>query len=210
MKLKAEVVLGFQLVSRHRAPRLAAALTLVLAVAMSLARSSASTPACPPLVLSLVGGLSAIACSRPLAHGAALGSARLAAAPGWMVAGGRFIGAMLFIAPLVLFISVVTGHTTFGFAIWRAEVYAGAIGMTTVGLSPLVGASAASGIGLGLVALGVMGSPLTVAAVPWLDQMFAPARHLEPSFGVAGMVLSSAVGLGLAAWAVSRRRSPGA
>ncbi|MBI2616239.1 MAG: hypothetical protein HYW52_11315, partial [Gemmatimonadetes bacterium] len=97
---KAEVVFGLQLVTRHRAPRLAA--LLGLGVAALAAASEPSPERVARVVLLVAGTLAAVSASRLLSPGPALAAARMVVAPWWLVPTGRLAGALCVLGPVTV------------------------------------------------------------------------------------------------------------
>lgn len=143
LAFKAEVVLAIQLVTRHRAPRLAALLALVVVV--MLARET--TAAAAPTLLLVAGSLAVAGASRLLAPGPALGAARRAPAPWWMVPCGRLVGLFLLVGAGVVVAGAIlySGEPARGMrALVVSTGFGTAVGAVTLALAPRVGASAAA------------------------------------------------------------------
>ncbi|HWP36173.1 MAG TPA: hypothetical protein VNL18_01345 [Gemmatimonadales bacterium] len=152
LAFKADVVLGAQLVSRHRAPRLAALLALALLVATVADRP---TPAATrvPLACVVVGVLTAVGASRVFAPGGALAAARAAAGHWWIAPAGRLLGALAVIMPIGLAgasLLVVPGIPSS--AVPRLSgillLYGAVTAAFTAAWTPLVGSSVAAATGL--------------------------------------------------------------
>ncbi|MFQ5702696.1 MAG: hypothetical protein ACE5HT_01585 [Gemmatimonadales bacterium] len=150
---KAEIVLGAHLVIRHRAPRLAALLCLVILGLVVVRGIAAGDPAEADVVLLVAGTLTAVGASRLLAPGAALAGARASGSSWWLIAAGRIVGLLLIALPLVAISAVVVGGVSrHGVAAGRlgsiAMTYAAAVAGAVVAITPLVGSSAAAAVGL--------------------------------------------------------------
>lgn len=234
LKLKAEAVLAVQLVSRHRATRLAVLLVLLLIAAVA-AGEAASAGGRIRVVLVAAGTLGAVAGSRLLAPGGALAAARMSAADWWLAPTGRLLGAVCIVAP-VGFVGVVallapraplTAHLATGAV---TGVYALAVLATTAALAPAWGASAAAALGFFGAWLGpvppsdvyalfapvpLLQHPLVlgwnVLPLPW-----RAARWIEDGTAGDGLLLIGWIALGIlaATWSTSRyyraERDPGA
>ena len=96
---KAEMVLGYQLVSRHRAPRFVLVLLVVFVVIQPIAPRLGEAAVPGGLLLPVAGTLAAVASSRLFAHGPALWAARSASGVTGIVVAGRFAGAMIVVVP---------------------------------------------------------------------------------------------------------------
>lgn len=223
-KLKAEVVLAVQLVSRHRAARLAALLVLLLIAAVA-ASEGASVDGRMRVVLVATGTFAAVAGSRLLAPGGALTAARMSAADWWLAPVGRLIGAASVVLPLTLIGVVVllaprsplTAHLEMGAV---ASVYAASVIAGTAALAPAVGASAAAALGFFAAWFGPMppsdvyalfsAAPLlqrplvlgwNILPLPW-----RAARWIENGNASDALLLIAWIVLGIlaAAWSASR------
>lgn len=149
LRLKAEVVLGVQLVSRHRAVRLAATLLLLMTVAIA---SSARSVGKHALILLMAGMLSAVAGSRLLAPGGALTALRMTAARWWMAPLGRSIGAGVVVYPLVLvpIVVLIAPHASAPLmlkTLATVTLYTVCMITCVAALTPGTGASTAAAIG---------------------------------------------------------------
>lgn len=225
---KAEVVLGLQLVTRHRAPRLVALLSLAIA---GLAATSGPSPERGAhLVLLAAGTLAAVAGSRLLSPGPALAAARMVVAPCWMVPAGRLGGVLCVVGPFVLGMGLALatasphGAPVVG-PVAVALAYAGCVGACTMAVAPLWGASAAASVGF-LSAWFGLAPPSTMAAwsagwpplqrvVLWvwnvLPLPWRAARWLAQG-GLGDPLLLTAwtvLGLGVAALHLAGPRPPG-
>lgn len=213
--LKAEIILAIQLVTRHRAFRMTAALC-------GLALLGNRVAAARPLesAWAVAGALGAVAGSRVLSRGAALASARLAAAPFRSVA-GRFIGVMAVIAPLTAVGAAVAG-TPMPLGVSR-EVgvgvgYAAVLTAVAMGGTGMVGASSAATFGVfaawvGQLPPGAWSEQLGAAgglalgawsALPMAWRVAAAASGDPASFRV--LAAWGMLGLGGAVLGVARRR----
>lgn len=219
LALKAEALLGLHLVTRHRAPRLAAALGLALGAA-SAASGSGATGA--RSVLLIASTVAVVGASRLLAPGPALAAARMVAARWWVVPVGRLAGALSAVGPFALGIAgLVLGPHQSGFwrVAWIAGGYAVVLMACTMALVPGLGASAAATLAFVMVWLGGV-PPSAVSAVlqPWpvvqgfgvwvWDLLPLPWRAMRWLGGgpVADPLLLmawAAVGVALTGWQVS-------
>jgi hypothetical protein len=171
---KAEVVLASQLVLRHRTPRLAGFLVLVLtALWFVRSKEDATLPPDSRTVLLIAGTLAAAAGSRLAAPGGALACAYRVAGPWWMVPVGRTIGSMLVTLPLVFVgvlvlgapISALSGLC--GLAIVTL-VYTAVTTSCVLGCTPMLGSSAAATLGLAGTWFGAIPpSAVHVALAKW-------------------------------------------
>lgn len=156
---KAEAVLAVHLVIRHRTPRLAALLLLVVVLSTVL-RSHATEGVAHGLwsLLLVCGTLAAVSGSRLMAPGAALSAAYRAAAPWWLVPAGRLAGAMLVVLPVVGVTTIAMGPSqgrgTEVPVLLVSCVYTGAVASTVAAATPVAGSSAAAALGLLLAWLG--------------------------------------------------------
>jgi len=157
---KAEAVLAVHLVIRHRTPRLAALLLLVVVLSTVL-RSQATDGAARSLenLLLVCGTLAAVSGSRLLAPGAALSAAYRVAARWWLVPAGRLAGAMLVVLPVVGVTTIAMGPsqgrgTGVVSVLLASCVYTGAVASTVTAATPVAGSSAAAALGLLLAWLG--------------------------------------------------------
>ena len=216
---KAEVILGLQLVTRHRTVRLAA--WLAVGVTAATAASAPSVDRVAHVMLWIGGTLAALAGSRLLASGPALAAARIVVAPWWLPPAGRLLGALCAAVPAMLGAGVALLAASHGAApVARmagvTTVYAGALAAEVMALAPQVGATGAAGFGILAVWLGAA-SPPTVAELlagwPVVAHLVAwawaalplPWRALrwlaEPRFADPALLLSwASLGIGLAGW----------
>lgn len=224
LKLKAEAVLAVQLVSRHRATRLAVLLVLLLIAAVA-AGEGASAAGRIRIVLVAAGTLGAVAGSRLLAPGGALAAARMSAADWWLAPLGRLLGAACAVVPVVLVAVVVlvsphaprTAHPGVAAV---AAVYAASVLATTAALAPAWGASAAAALGFFAAWFGLL-RPSDVydlsAAVPFFQRPLVlgwnvlplpwrAARWIEDGNASDALMLFAWIVLGVvtAAWSASR------
>jgi hypothetical protein len=160
LAFKAEVVLAVQLITRHRAPRLAMFLAVSLVVMLLAADPASASLNSLRRTLALIGGaLSAVGASRLFAQGGALASVRQTASPWLQPAAGRLAGLLALIA-LGLFgaSSVVLGvRWGVGEAVRSGAmllVYCGGVAASVMALTPVVGASSAAALGLVAAMLG--------------------------------------------------------
>lgn len=141
---KAEVVLAVQLITRHRAPRLAAFLALIVVLALAL---GASDEAAGRALLLVAGTLGVAAASRILAPGAALASARRTAAAWWVVPCGRLGGVFLHVGAAVVVAGAILyqGEPAGGAGALVVSAGFGTVaGAVTLALAPRIGSSAAA------------------------------------------------------------------
>lgn len=164
LAFKAEVVLGFLLVSRHRAPRAIAVLGIVLALAVGAAPRPA--PESHVAWLSIAGVVAAVLCSRLLARGATLESVRQAVVDPKLAVTGRFLGGMLLVVPLVVGVGLVIGKGGGPGDFAEAVRYAVAIGAVTACVTAVAGASGAAIGGLTVV---LVGAALASGRYPGVD-----------------------------------------
>lgn len=224
---KAEVVFGLQLVTRHRAPRLAALLGLGLAALA--AASEPSTERVARVTLLVAGMLTAVSASRLLSPGPAFAAARMVSAPWWLVPSGRLAGALSGIGPATLGIALALtlaspqGASVAG-PVAVALAYAGCLGACTMAMAPWWGASAAASLGFLGVWFGLAPpSAMAVLFAGWLPLQrtavwlwhvlplpWRALRWLESGgLGDALMLLAWAfAGLGLAALRLAGPREP--
>ena len=157
--LKAEMVLGAYLVLRNRSVRLAAALALVVAV-LALTRHLGNTTFGPPqnTVFLIAGTLAALSGARLLAPGPALAASRRVAAVWWLIPFGRLSGAMVVVVPVSIAAALSLGLASAGvhWATLGVTAYSTATAALVLFLSPVVGASAASAIGVATVWVGMV------------------------------------------------------
>jgi len=164
---KAEVVFGVQLVTRHRAPRLAA--LLGLGIAALAAASEPSPERVARVVLLIAGTLAAVSASRLLSPGPALAAARIVVAPWWLVPTGRLAGALCVVAPvtagmgLALATASSQGAPVLG-PVAVALAYSACVAACTMAVAPWWGASAAASVGFLGVWFGVA-PPSAMAAL---------------------------------------------
>jgi hypothetical protein len=167
LALKAEVILGLHLVTRHRAVRLAA--LLATAIAATAASSDPSADRVGRVMVLIGAMLAAVAGARLLAPGAALRAARMVVSPVWLAPLGRVLGAMCVIVPAVFGAGLALmasshGAVPFGRFAGIAVVYALAVTTTVMALAPAIGASSAASLGFLAVWVGVV-PPSAVAAL---------------------------------------------
>lgn len=152
LALKADVVLGAQLVSRHRAPRLAALLVLSLLVAAAGHRPAPGAVRVP-MACVVVGILAAVGASRLFAPGGAVAAARAGAGKWWIAPVGRLLGGLAVVLPLGLAGAALLALPGAGTdAMPRLSgilsLYGAATAAVTAAAAPLIGSSAAAAIGL--------------------------------------------------------------
>ena len=146
--LKAEVILAIQLVTRHQAPRPVLLLVACLAL-ITLRGGPAVTPAAVQRTLLLAAGLlGAVAGSRLLARGGALGAARQAGTWSAVPVVGRTAGALILIGPVLLLICFGLAPESRVMPVLLVALLFGAVQVTlAMALAPAIGASAAAAIG---------------------------------------------------------------
>ncbi|MBI4501622.1 MAG: hypothetical protein HY700_10705 [Gemmatimonadetes bacterium] len=177
LAFKAEVVLAFQLILRHRAPRLALLLAGSLMLIAFAGDPASRDSGVRERTMALVAGvLAAVAASRLLAAGAPLWSVRRTASPWLLAPAGRLAAAVLFAAvPVVIATLVIRSADWFlgGALVTAAKltVYAAAVAACTMALTPLIGASAAATMGLLGASLGAI--PPSAIAVTLEHRPFA-------------------------------------
>ena len=220
---KAEMVLGFQLVSRHRAPRFAGVMSVFFLVAVVAGRPFGAGMVWPWLALPVAGTFAAVAGSRLLAHGAALWAARSVCEVPAIAVAGRFAGGMVVIAPVAaVIVMAVTGPSQssdpaiqIGFGVLFAAAMAG----VTMAVTPVLGASVASVVGVMTAWSGVLASEVFAASSPWSRASgwlphttallgISPVQELPVAAALALSTVWVGICLGLATWLVSRRRVP--
>jgi len=218
--LKAEMALGYQLVSRHRAPRFAAALSAAFLV-VSAAAGPLDTAAYRGLLAPVAATVAAVAASRVLAQGAVLGAARHAPCVPLLVVAGRFAGVMVIVGPaaVVLGALLLAGlppmevMSRIGLAVLCASAAAG----VAMAMTPSWGASVGSAAGL----MAAWGSQLpslagadaagsSVAGVVLLLASSFPGNADRSALVTlvhgAGWMVGT---LTFTTWSISRRRAPG-
>src|SRR5574341_1299701 len=220
LALKAEVLLGLHLVTRHRALRLAAVLGLALVAGAAVSRSGHTSPRSVLLVGSTVAVVGA---SRLLARGPALAAARMVAARWWVVPVGRLVGALCAVVPSVLGVAALMvgphGETGLWRIAWVTGGYAVALIACTMALAPNLGASPAATLACFAVWLGgvppsavsgVLGPwPLVQRCAIWLWNLLPlPWRALRwlaggPATAPLLLMAWAAIGITLAGWQIS-------
>jgi hypothetical protein len=222
---KAEVVLGALLVIRHRTPRLAALLTLVVVVSsLMVGGGSRGLEQSQWVVFVVTGSLVAVSASRLLAPGPAMAAGYRVAASWWLVPSARLIGALFVTLPLVACAALVLGQPSgAGFGAIKViavtGVYAAALAALVLALTPAVGASAGAAIGFVAAWFGMLPPsaishaferwPIVqrVLVVAWnsLPLGWRATRLLESGTYGDGMLLLGwlLVGVATAAWAVT-------
>jgi hypothetical protein len=155
LALKAEVVLAWQLVTRHRAPRFGLLLAMTMIGLWLMDRDQHAELDRRRTMLLMAGILASVTGSRVLSRGAVLSSARRTTAPTWAAPVGRLGGALMVaalpigIAAGILDLSPSRG--TFEPALLPSVlIYMAAIASWVMAITPVAGAS--SGAAFGLVA----------------------------------------------------------
>jgi hypothetical protein len=184
LALKAEALLGLQLVTRHRAPRLTAVLGLALMTGAALLPSGQTSNRSVLLVGST---LAVVGASRLLAGGPALAAARMVAARWWLVPVGRLLGALCAVVPFALGAAALMvgphGGSGLGRMAWVTCGYAVALIACTMALASMLGASAAATSACFAVWLGVVPPPAVSEALgswPLLRQAAAWTWNVLP------------------------------
>lgn len=173
LAFKAEVVIGVLLVVRHRTPRLAALLVLVVVTSTLAAGREVTAAHSVWLSLVVTGLLGAVAASRLLAPGANLAAGYRVASPWWLVPSGRLAGGLLALLPVVTGVALLLGAvglTTQGSVRLSALIicYAATSSSLVLALTPVIGASAAAAIGFLLAWFGtVPPSAVALAVERW-------------------------------------------
>lgn len=223
LAVKAEVLFGLALVTRHRAPRLAALLALAI---VATAATTEPTPQATANAVVLIGAiLAAIAASRLISPGPAFGAARMTVSPWWVAPAGRLLGALIAVLPVCLaaglgLAAVAAGHVAMPRLMAVTSVYATAMAACTMAASAFLGASAAATLGF-LAAFFGVAPPSEMAALlagwpavqhvvlwlwnllplPWRAQRWlAGGAWSDPSM----LALWAAIGLAVAGWSLSR------
>jgi hypothetical protein len=225
LALKAEVVLAWQLTTRHRAPRIALLMFFLLIGLLVVEHAQPTGPGRRDSVLIMAGVLSSVGSSRLLSRGAALESVKRIAAPGWLPLIGRLCGMLLFaVLPVAGAVTVTAGDS--GKIICQLVMlatYIGALGSWVMVLTPLFGASGAAGAGLMVSLVGRL-TPEDVSSLfsqtPTLARMVASAWSVFPLAWHVSQSLQSeatnawflfaswtALGLAMAAWISGRATS---
>lgn len=149
LRLKAEVAFGMQLVLRHRAPRFVA---FLVALVVLLVRHGGGSPERLSRTLLLAAGTLAVAgASRVFAPGSALAAARRVAEPWWLAPCGRLAGVLLVVLAGTAAAAAVLYAEDVGAALTVLAVcllFAAAVAALTAALTPLVGASSATALGV--------------------------------------------------------------
>jgi hypothetical protein len=224
LALKADVVLGAQLVSRHRAPRLAALLVLALLVAAA-GHEPAPGAVRVPMACVIVGVLSTVSASRLFAPGGAVAAARAGASPWWIAPAGRLLGALAVVLPLglagaALLVLPGAGGDTMPRLSGILSLYGAATAAVTAAAAPLVGSSASAAVGLTAAWVGALppsglatvlaGWPFVARPLVWLWNVlplpWRAIRWFQKGGAEDPILLTAWVAMGVlaAAWAVGR------
>ncbi|UCD24724.1 MAG: hypothetical protein JSW51_02060, partial [Gemmatimonadota bacterium] len=153
LAVKAEIVLGVLLVLRHRTPRLAAVLVIVVVATSLLAGGDNDGPAqLQWVVFVIAGSLVAVSASRVLAPGAALSAAYRVGAAWWLVPSARLSGALCVPLLIVVGVTLVMDHSAGGVSsagrmVCVIGLYATALAALVMALTAVLGASAGAAIG---------------------------------------------------------------
>ncbi len=223
LAVKAEVLFGLALVTRHRAPRLAALLALAI---VATAAATEPTPRAIANAVLLIGAiLAAIAASRLISPGPAFGAARMTVSPWWVAPAGRLLGALVAVLPVCLvaalgLAALGAGHVGMARLMAVASVYATTMAACTMAASAFMGASAAATLGF-LAAFFGVAPPSEMAAVlagwppvqhvvvwlwnllplPWRAQRWwAGGAWSDPLM----LALWAGIGVAVAGWSLSR------
>lgn len=174
---KAEVVFGLQLVSRHRAARLAA--LLALGVAGLAASSQPSPERVSRVVLFVAATLAAVSASRLLSPGPAFAAGRMVVAPWWLVPVGRLVGAMCVVGPMTIGVALALAAASTQTAPLAGPVavacgYAVCLAACVMGVTPYWGASGTAAVGF----LGVLLGASPPSAIAMLFAGWGPFQHI--------------------------------
>ncbi|MBI4419762.1 MAG: hypothetical protein HY560_02980 [Gemmatimonadetes bacterium] len=226
LALKSEIMFGLQLVTRHRAPRLAGLLAAsVTVLLLTGGASEAALPARQRALLWLAGILAGVAGSRLLSHGGPLAAARRVASPWLLVPAGRLLGFVTVAGPLFgatsgILIGSRWGIGPAGLTAVAMIVQAAATAALVMALSPAIGASGAAGLGLVAAFFGGL-APSSIAAalatwpvargpavmlwntlpLPWRAlRWLAEGTGSDPAF----LALWVLAGLAASAWTIER------
>jgi len=223
LAVKAEVLFGLALVTRHRAPRLAA--LLALAIVATAATTEPGPGAVGNAVLLIGAILAAIAASRLISPGPAFAAARMTVSDWWVAPAGRLLGALIAVLPVCLvaglaLAAVAAGHVAMARLMAVVTVYAATMAACTMAASAFMGASAAATLGF-LAAFFGVAPPSEMAALlaawppaqhtvvwlwnllplPWRAQRWlAGGAWSDPLM----LGLWAAIGLAVAGWSLSR------
>jgi hypothetical protein len=174
LAFKAEIVLGLQLVLRHRAPRVALLLAATLVVLILAGSTRESTLSMRQQTIVLIAGvLATVAGSRVLVMGAPLSSVRSTASPWLLAPTGRLVAVVLFTSVPVLAAALIAigarGSVLSAIRVAaQATLFATAVAGPVMALTPLAGASAAAGLGLLAVLFGaVPPSEISAGLASW-------------------------------------------
>jgi hypothetical protein len=173
LAFQAEVALGALLVVRHRTPRLASMLVILLVAATLMTVQEVTTTKCVWLSLVAAGSLAAVAGSRLLAPGANLVAGCRIGSPWWLVPSGRLVGGLLALFPVVAAVGLVLGAAGLSpRGSLRLSVlivcYSATSASLIMALAPGVGASAAAAVGFLLAWFGtVPPSAVALAVDQW-------------------------------------------
>ena len=224
LAVKAQAVFAMLVTTRHRAVRMAIALTTAI-VLFEAVTAGVGHSQMGGSVLVVGGWLSAVAASRILSPGAALDAARRVAGPWWLAPAGRLLGTMALVVPVTW---VTAALLTSGSGAWPdlvrtcvgAALYVSALAALVMALTPLWGATAAGTLGLMLAVLGVVPpSEMAQLTVTWplvqrpvvLMWNWLPlgwrAAHWMRYGGVrhvAILALWVGAGVALASWTIAR------
>jgi len=147
------MVLAWQLITRHRAPRLALVLVATLVALLKVERDPLTLAARQHGLVLIAGILSSIAASRLTSRGAALGSIRRVSSAWWVPTMGRLCGALCFVLlPVVLAAGILLPVSSLFSELPPLLAitlpYLAVMSSLVMALTPMVGASAGATVGL--------------------------------------------------------------
>jgi hypothetical protein len=229
LAFKAEAVLGFRLVARHRAPRLAVLMAVCLVVLLGTEDGSQVTLEMTRRAILLIGGiLTAVGGSRLFAHGGPVAAFRQTASPRLLAPAGRLSGSLLFVTPLLLATAIGLTGARWGIleafrSAGMATLYGAALAAVVMAGTPLIGASGSAALGLVATVAGaalpsqvravLQGWPIArvllvacweVLPLPWrAARWFVEGGVSDPAWLIFWLLL----GLTMAGWTAAR---PGA
>ena len=194
MVIKAEIVMGAHLVTRHRSTRFAVGMAGATVIIFSVVSPTTPPFYIPELAWLVSGALAAVVFSRPLARGAPLALARQAPVPAWVVVGGRYAGAWLVLGPVVALLAVAGPPAASAelALVVSGVAYAAGVGVATMIVTAVAGASTATWFGL-----------VALVAVPGFFEVPIVDRDRVRLAAYVGWI---GVGLLMSAWVTSRRR----
>lgn len=190
--VRAEVLMGFRLASRHAVARTAAGWALGLSVLARVAGGPLPPERVVGLAVAFGGLLGAAAGPRLMVRGGPLETLRWASLPGGAVALARVVGGMGFAAAVVAVVAAFLSDSGLTMAVTAAAV--GHVGLVTAlaaGLAPRFGCSTTTGLLTVLVGAGVAheGYRAMVGAPHWVGVLTPPGALLADA--VAGRSASA-------------------